>query len=201
MRIFRTAPLALLTLVFSLPAAAYFAHAQPKPAGIALEDGTVVGTARLPSGDAPGGGSGHAVHGIRCEAMEGSGLHVHAHLSIIVDGAQIAVPSHIGVVPLETGPDPEVCYYWLHTHDATGIVHVESPVRRDFTLSDLFAIWGQPLSDDRVARYRGTVTSFVDGRRYDGDPARIPLARHAQITLEIGRVVPPPSYVFPAGDR
>lgn len=201
MRLFRAAPLALLTLVFSVPAAAYLAHPEPKPAGIALEDGTVVGTARLPSGNAPSGGRGRPVHGIRCEAMEGSAWHVHAHLSIMVDGAQIAVPSHIGAVPLEAGPDPDLCYYWLHTHDATGIVHVESPVRREFMLGDLFAIWGQPLGGDRVARYHGPVTSFVDGRRYAGDPAHIPLARHAQITLEIGRVVTPPSYVFPAGDR
>jgi hypothetical protein len=92
------------------------------------------------------------------------------------------------------------CFYWLHTHDATGIIHIESPVQKTFTLGDFFAIWGEPLSRTDVAGKRGPVTVYVDGRLSGGDPAAIPLTEHREITLEIGApLVKPPRYTFPAG--
>jgi len=42
------------------------------------------------------------------------------------------------------------------------------------------------------------VLAFVGGRRWRGDPRAIPLARHAQIVLEIDGYVPPhASFLFP----
>jgi hypothetical protein len=41
---------------------------------------------------------------------------------------------------------------------------------------------------------------FVDGERWPGAPAAVPLTRHAEIVLEVGPRVPPhSSYAFPAG--
>ena len=44
------------------------------------------------------------------------------------------------------------------------------------------------------------VVVFVDGRRWNGGPAAVPLTRHAEIVLEVGPHVPPhSSYAFPPG--
>ncbi len=68
------------------------------------------------------------------------------------------------------------------------------------TLGALFAIWGQPLSDTRVASFGGRVGAFVGGRRWRGDPRSIPLERHAEIVLEVDGYIPPhPKYTFPPG--
>src|SRR5581483_7880089 len=84
--------------------------------------------------------TGQPVNGIRCEAMEGNTMHIHQHLAIFDHGKPMRIPDDIGR-PLFGG-----CYYWLHTHTPDGIIHVESPVFRDFTLRDFFAIWAEPLS-------------------------------------------------------
>ena len=68
------------------------------------------------------------------------------------------------------------------------------------TLGDLFDVWGQPLSHTRMAGFRGRVRAFVGGRRWNRGPRAIPLARHAQIVLEVGGYVPPHrTYLFPPG--
>ncbi|MBI3485457.1 hypothetical protein HY025_00770 [Candidatus Daviesbacteria bacterium] len=43
-----------------------------------------------------------------------------------------------------------IVYNPIHTHDDSGIIHVESPVKRDFTLGDFFAIWGKAFNKDQV---------------------------------------------------
>ena len=63
---------------------------------------------------------------------------------------------------------------------------------------------GEPLSRTRLtsfgARAGSQVAVFVDGRRWNGGPAAVPLTRHAEIVLEVGPHVPPhTSYAFPPG--
>ncbi len=38
----------------------------------------------------------------------------------------------------------------IHTHDASGVLHVESPVKKDFTLGDFFAVWKRPFTKEQV---------------------------------------------------
>ncbi|MFY9720772.1 MAG: hypothetical protein WAK16_14120, partial [Candidatus Cybelea sp.] len=105
-------------------------------------------------------------------------------------------------------PNPATggCLYWIHTHDGSGVIHLEAPDLAPpqggpYTLGMLFDIWGQPLQPDDVAGLKGTVTTYVNGEKYAGDLRTIPLLSHQQIVLEIGTpVVPPPNYVLPAGD-
>ena len=52
--------------------------------------------------------------------MEHFSLHIHAHLDIFINGNPYAVPSEIGIIPNQ-------CIYWMHTHDDSGIIHIESP--------------------------------------------------------------------------
>ena len=47
------------------------------------------------------------------------------------------------------------CMYWLHTRAADGLIEVQSPVPRQFTLGDFFAIWNQPLSATASPDRRG----------------------------------------------
>src|SRR5262249_59293397 len=62
-------------------------------------------------------------------------LHIRPHLTIFIDGQPQVIPADIGV-----GPDGALP---IHTHDASGTLHIESPILRDFRLQDFFTIWGQ----------------------------------------------------------
>src|SRR5262249_53559585 len=113
----------------------------------------------------------------------------------------------VGIVPpyqlQQTADGPFVAggskYYWLHTHDETGVIHIESPEKRTFTLGNFFDIWKQPLSADQVGPAKGKVTAFLDGKPYAGDPRTIPLNSHGVIQLDVGQVVPFSNYTFAQG--
>jgi len=136
--------------------------------------------------------TGATVDGIKCQTSEQVAYHIHAHLAIYASGDPQAVPAGIGI------PGGK-CLYWLHTHDASGVIHVESPAQRAYTLGQFFDIWGQPLSTSQVGRASGQVTVFLNGKRFSGDPRSIKLTPHALIQLDVGKVVPPQPFTFPAG--
>ncbi len=123
-------------------------------------------------------------------------MHIHAHLAIFVNGRKIVVPEGIGI------RESEGCVYWLHTHANDGVIHVESPVVRQFTLGQFFDIWKQKLSDTQVGQFsNGTnrLKVYVNGKPYTGDPRNITLQSHMQIVLEAGpKFVPPMSFTWPA---
>jgi hypothetical protein len=151
--------------------------------------------------------TGRPIDGLGSDDTEQLAFHVHAHLQVYVDGQPRAVPAGIGVVPplrvQQTAAGPFVVggagIYWVHTHDASGVVHIESPVQRRFTLGELFDLWGQPLGPQRVGPARGPVTALVNGLVVAGDPREIPLTAHDVIQLDVGAVVPFQAYRFPAG--
>jgi hypothetical protein len=159
----------------------------PGPEGPPLESGTDI----APAGSLQPGGS---VDGISCSGSEQLVFHIHARLTIFVDGRSERVPAGVGIADPQTqqttrGPfvAQGACFSWLHTHAADGIIHIESPVQRTFTLGDFFDVWGQPLSSTQVGPAKGKVTAIVDGKVWLGDPRTIPLTAHAQIQLEVGR--------------
>ena len=151
--------------------------------------------------------TGKPVDGISCDTSEQLVFHIHAHLTVFVNGAARQVPAAVGIPGAQaqntpTGPfiATGTCFYWLHTHAADGIIHIESPVHRTFTLGDFFDIWGQPLSKTQVGPARGPVTAIYNGRVYLGNPRDIPLEKHAQIQLQVGKpLVAPVSITFPGG--
>ena len=147
--------------------------------------------------------TGATVDGIKCQTSEQVAYHIHAHLAIYASGDPQAVPAGIGIPGPQQVIDGFVaggkCLYWLHTHDATGVVHIESPVRRVYTLGQFFDVWGRPLSDTQVGRATGHVTAFVNGKRFAGDPRSIKLTPHAVIQLDVGKIVSPQPFTFPAG--
>jgi hypothetical protein len=147
--------------------------------------------------------TGATVDGIGCQASEQVAYHIHAHLAIYAAGSRQVVPAGIGIPGPQQVVDGFVeggkCLYWLHTHDTTGVIHVESPVQRVYTLGQFFDIWGRPLSGTQVGHATGHVTVFLDGRRFAGNPRSIKLTPHAVIQLDVGKIVPPQSFTFPAG--
>jgi hypothetical protein len=124
------------------------------------------------------------ISGISCDQMEGSRLHIHQHLLILDHGKEVAIPPDVGQRPASG------CLYWLHTHTPDGIIHIEAPKNRTFTLGDFFKIWGQPLSKTEAASAQAakgsTLKVWVDGKPFTGNPATIKLAAHTDIVIESG---------------
>ena len=149
---------------------------------------------------------GRPIDGIPAGPMVAGGYHVHAHLTLYIDGGERWVPAGVGVtrpVVLDpTRPNPSITaagsFYWLHTHDESGIIHLEAPTPHDFTLGQFFDLWGQPLTRHEVGPARGDVTVWVDGKRFDGDPRNVPLKDHTMVQLNAGRDVPFVPYDFPS---
>jgi hypothetical protein len=94
-----------------------------------------------------------------CTTDMATQFHIHPMLKIIEDGKNIPIPADIGIT--------NDCLHPLHTHDATGELHVESPVKRDFTLGDFFTVWNQPFSSttlmDKVVDAEHPLTMTVNG--------------------------------------
>ena len=180
---------------------------QPAPApGATGSEGVPVPAAAPLAGTATAA-TGQSIDQIGCQTTEQTLFHIHAHLAIFVNGKARQVPAAIGVPGAQaeqTAHGPFIaagtCFYWLHTHAADGIIHIESPVQRTYTLGDFFDEWGQPLGPAQVGPAAGRVVALYDGKVYHGNPRDIPLTAHAQIQLEIGTpLVAPQPVVFPAG--
>ncbi len=124
--------------------------------------------------------------------MEGS-IDAHPPAPRVLDHGK-PVPSR----PTSAGPSSRQCFYWLHTHTPDGIIHVESPTSSHVHARQLLRYLGR-AADSRQRRRRETrkgeqiVQVWVDGTRYTGDPRKIELTQHLDMTIEVG-----PPYKKPA---
>ena len=151
--------------------------------------------------------NGQRVDGISCDTHEQLLYHIHAHLTIFANGSPRQVPAGIGIPGSQTQNTPQgpeavggTCIYWLHTHAPDGIIHIESPIHRTYTLGDFFDEWGQPLGPGQVGPDKGHVTAIYNGKVYQGNPRDIPLNAHAQIQLEVGSPLVAPEHItWPGG--
>jgi hypothetical protein len=146
--------------------------------------------------------SGQAVDGLRCTRAHPAQYGVH--LELFAHRLVIPVSAGIGVAPPVRHNGAYVvagsCTYPVRTLEPTGVIRVDRGLPRVPALGTVFKLWGQPLSGDALAGFRGPVLAFVDGRRWRAAPQAIPLRRHAQIVLEIDGALPPhPHYEFPPG--
>jgi hypothetical protein len=178
----------------------------PRSPGAVGSEGVPVPTAAALAGTATSA-TGQPVDGISCQTSEQTIFHVHAHLTIFVNGAARQVPAAIGIPGAQVQNTPSgpfiasgTCFYWLHTHAPDGIIHIESPVQRTYTLGNFFDEWGQPLGPNQVGPAKGHLTIYYNGQVYRGNPRDIPLNAHAQIQLEVGApLVAPESITWPSG--
>jgi hypothetical protein len=74
-------------------------------------------------------------------------MHDHVSLAITVNGEQIVVPQGIGIQP-ELWKDHTLDKYGptglspMHTHDASGVIHIESTANREYTFGEFLQVWG-----------------------------------------------------------
>ncbi len=139
--------------------------------------------------------------GLSALAEEGTALHIHEHLDIFVDGNRLDIPQNIGINNNERFIAP------IHTHDGTGIIHVESPTSDTFTLGQFFDIWGVRFTATCVGGYCAgegkTLSVWSNGKAVAGDPRALELQPHQEIAIVYGPLPAsttiPSSYDFPAG--
>ncbi|HEX9375632.1 MAG TPA: hypothetical protein VGB19_05255 [Actinomycetota bacterium] len=111
-------------------------------------------------------------------------VHFHQNLLVYVHGQREPVPFGVGQ-DQAAGTLAEI-----HTHDATGTIHIEAAADRDFNLQMVFDVWGVLLTKNQVGMYRNngenTIRVFVNGRQYTGDFTRLPLEDKQVIVVTYG---------------
>ncbi|MHB8565794.1 MAG: hypothetical protein ACYC7D_06050 [Nitrososphaerales archaeon] len=146
-----------------------------------------------------------------CDGQSGctTFYHWHIHLDIYVGNTSyVFMPSdlgHIGSVNL----------FAIHTHDSSGVIHLEccgslstNPTapgtNQTLYLGQLFEVWGYPQFDStHCLGYSGqNVTVYVNGAKWTSVTpiSQIPFSNHEEIAIVIGNAHPPiPStYAFPS---
>ena len=137
-------------------------------------------------------------------AEEMLAVHYHVHLDVNINGAPVVVPQYLGWV---AQGNSVVGLAPLHTHDNSGIIHIENSVPATFYLGQVFILWGVRFTTTCLGPYctghGKELAVFVDGTRYTGDPTRLVLKKHQEIAVEYGATGalprPPTSYAFPSG--
>lgn len=91
-----------------------------------------------------------------------SGIHWHSELSIYINGQKQEIPANIGI---------GVTHQPIHTHDATGVIHLEIQgliTKDSIKLGQFFKIWGKQFNAncifDSCNGPGGKVKMLVNGR-------------------------------------
>ncbi len=139
------------------------------------------------------------VDGIYCDALEQTAYHIHAHLTIYINGKQVAIPQGIGIA------SDQSCFYWLHTHTSDGVVHIEFPRQGHPTLGNFLDIWGQSFNSlgfqNELASSAGW-TVYVGGKQVTSNFNQLVLQPHQVITIAYNspNITPDTSFNWPAGE-
>jgi hypothetical protein len=163
-------------------------------AAVAIGIGLAIISSKAPNAAAA------TIDGVQCNNMEQLVFHIHAHLDIFINGQPHTIPSQIGI----TGR----CFYWLHTHDGSGIIHIESPAARDYTVGQFFDIWNKTSRNNQIfgdiANGKNTPTVYVNGNKVSAgvNYKNIKLNAHDEIAIVYGKHPNniPSKYTFPEGD-
>ncbi|HEY6541964.1 MAG TPA: hypothetical protein VIZ18_13560 [Ktedonobacteraceae bacterium] len=128
------------------------------------------------------------VDGVYCDSLEQLSYHIHAHISIYIDGTNVPLVANTGIAPIGVTSQANVtCYYWLHTHDASGVIHIESPTTKLYTLNQFFDIWEKFSSSSssfptQLLSSAGW-TIYVNGKQVNTDFNHLLLHAHDLITI------------------
>jgi hypothetical protein len=122
--------------------------------------------------------------GLPASPSMAANLHNHDLLQIFVHGKPVEVPQSIGINPTAGFLTS------LHTHDNSGIIHVESPTVENFSLGQFFDVWGVRLTPTCIGGLCNSgdnqLRAYVDGKPWTGSPRDIPLKQHEDIVLTYG---------------
>lgn len=124
--------------------------------------------------------------------------HVHALLSVYVNGDAVPVPANIGISPRDRYESP------LHTHTPDGVIHFEADRAAPFTLQQVFTVWGVDFTADRLGAYTAegelAIHVYANGERVD-DPARYELQDGDNVVVAFGKSgsfpIEPPTDALP----
>lgn len=122
------------------------------------------------------------IDGVSCDTLEQTAAHYHAHLSVYINGQQVSIPSQIGIAPDGS------CFYWLHTHSNSGVIHIEAPPKHTFTLGNFLDVWAERFTSlqfpSQLNQPGGTGWQvYVNGQLVGGNFYTIVLKAHMLITL------------------
>jgi hypothetical protein len=159
---------------------------------VAIGIGFAIATSKAPNAAAL------TIDGIQCNNVEQLVFHNHVHLDIFINGQPFTIPSQIGILPGK-------CFYWLHTHDESGTIHIESPIAKNYTIGQFFDIWkntvgnNNPIfsnnNNNNITNGQGNTTiAYVNGNKVNSwiDPKDIKLNEHDEIAIVYGK---PPSNI------
>jgi hypothetical protein len=123
------------------------------------------------------------VDSVYCDQLEQSIEHIHAYVAMYIDGKASPLPAYIGIPQDQSGN--ATCYYWLHTHDSSGIIHIESPSNEVFTFGQFRDEWDQQFQSVGFPPelLLNGWKIWINGKVYNGSLASIPLEAHSIITL------------------
>ena len=110
--------------------------------------------------------------------------HIHPELTILVNGVKEMLPQNVGLLDCERA---------LHTHDDTGVIHVESQDKREYTLGDFFSVWKKSIEREGY-----TVLVTADGEPVS-DPAGLKFKDGQKILISYTKTTNP-STPFRAGN-
>jgi hypothetical protein len=121
---------------------------------------------------------------LKLPGQSDGGYHIHAMLRVYVEGKQIPVPANVGIDPNATSLAP------LHTHDTSGIVHIESTEQYPFTLGQFFTIWGVKFTSSQLGGYvagNGKALSVYANGELVHNPVGYVMNAHDDIVVGYGR--------------
>ncbi|HEY7631627.1 MAG TPA: hypothetical protein VH817_13035 [Thermoleophilaceae bacterium] len=112
------------------------------------------------------------------------GYHVHADLQVYINGKKTTVPANLGIDPQGRFISP------IHTHDTSGVVHMESTKYYPFTLGEFVNIWGVDFNNNQLGEYKtgnGNVLQlWVNGKRVP-NPVNYKMKAHDVMILGYGK--------------
>jgi hypothetical protein len=122
--------------------------------------------------------------GLPVLGAEATTIHHHDLLQVFIHGKEVTVPALVGI-------DESAGYLTsLHTHDTSGILHVESPTPRTFTLGEVFDVWGVRFTSSCIGGYCSSggdhLRVYVNGQAVGGDPRAAELTQHEDIVVTFG---------------
>lgn len=129
-----------------------------------------------------------AIDDIRCDKAPSYDFNINAHLDIFVEGKPQEIPSGIGIIN-------NTCKYWIYTQDTTGIIHVDAPEEKQFTISQFFDIWKATTIHPPV----GNPTIYINGQKTSSDLNSTAIKSHDEIVIIYGTMpsIIPEFYKFP----
>ena len=112
-------------------------------------------------------------------------FHIHAWLHVYVNGKGVSVPADIGIDQAAQFLSP------LHTHDPTGIIHMEADREYDFTLGQFMDVWGVKFTKTQLGSLKTKgpdqqLQVYLNGQRVQ-NPLDVILPEHGNVVIGYGK--------------